>query len=86
MVLNLYQLLKSLNPDMQLITELIMPQSLAYLAPTVCLRGLQKEQQMLLAPSYMSGSVFMASLLDRLMLSSYSDNASDRIVLQLLQR
>eukprot|EP00775_Hariotina_reticulata_P006540 gene6540-6766_t len=86
MVLNIYQLLKSLNPDMQMFTQLIMPQSLAYLSPTICLRGLQKEQHMLLAPSYMSGSVFMASLLDRLMLNSYSNNASDRIVLQLLQR
>jgi hypothetical protein len=33
MVLSIFQLLRSLNPSMQVMTELILPQSMGYLMP-----------------------------------------------------
>lgn len=60
MIIHMYQLLHSLNPNMQLVAELMLPQNMAYLAPTTPLRGVQQRQQVMLSPAFVSGSVFMS--------------------------
>lgn len=86
MVLSIFQLLRNINPGMQIITELILPQNMAYLAPMAPLSCVSKRQQVLLSPAFISGSVFMTQMIDDLMLASYCNNATDRILLQLLHR
>lgn len=60
MVIHMYQLLRSLNPHMQPVLELMLPQNLAYLAPTVPLKGVPRQQQLMLSPASLAGSVFMS--------------------------
>jgi hypothetical protein len=86
MVLSIFQLLRSLNPSMQVMTELILPQNMGYLMPVAPLRSVPSRRQPLLSPAYISGAVFVAQLIDDLMLSSYCNDAADRIILQLLHR
>lgn len=56
MVLNRYQLLKILNPDIHLVTEMMLPQNMAYLAPMSPVRGVHQRFLHLLSPAYISGS------------------------------
>jgi hypothetical protein len=86
MVLSIFQLLRSLNPAMQVMTELILPQNMGYLMPVAPLRSVPSRRQPLLSPAYISGAVFVPQLIDDLMLSSYCNDAADRIILQLLHR
>lgn len=60
MVIHMYQLLRSLNPHMVLVAELMLPQNMAYLAPMVPLRSVPRQQQVMLSPAFISGSVFMS--------------------------
>jgi hypothetical protein len=86
MVLSIFQLLRSLNPSMQVMTELILPQNMGYLMPVAPLRSVPQRRQPLLSPAYISGAVFVPQLIDDLMLSSYCNDAADRIIMQLLHR
>jgi hypothetical protein len=86
MVLSIFQLLRSLNPKMQVMTELILPQNMGYLMPVAPLRSVPSRRQPLLSPAFISGAVFVPQLIDDLMLSSYCNDAADRIILQLLHR
>jgi hypothetical protein len=55
-VVNRYQLLKGLNPSIDLVTEMMMPQSVSFLASTTPVRGVDHRYLHLLSPAYISGS------------------------------
>lgn len=56
LVIHMYQLLRSLNPAIELVTEMMLPRDMAYLAPSTPVRGVDHAIQYLLAPAYMSGA------------------------------
>jgi hypothetical protein len=62
MVVNRYQLLKSINPDIEMVTEMMLTQNMAYLAPTVPVHGVQHKYMHLLSPAYISGSGTLCAL------------------------
>lgn len=55
-VINRYQLLKSLNPNIELVVEMMLPSSMTYLAPRTPVRGVDHRYLHLLAPAYIAGS------------------------------
>lgn len=55
-VINSYQLLKSINPSIELVTELMMPQSVSFLSATTPVRGVDYRYLHLVSPAYVSGS------------------------------
>lgn len=56
MVVNRYQLLKSINPDIEMVAEMMLTQNMSYLAPTVPVHGVQHKHMHLLSPAYISGA------------------------------
>lgn len=52
----MFQLLKGLNPDMHLLEELMLPQSMTYLASASLIPDVDSRQLHLLSPAYISGS------------------------------
>jgi len=56
LVINRYQLLKSLNPHIELVAEIMLPHNMVYLAPMTPVRGINNKYLHLLAPAYVSGS------------------------------
>lgn len=55
-VVNRYQLLKSINPSIELVVEMMLPQNVAYLAATTPVPGVDHKYLHLLSPAYISGS------------------------------
>jgi hypothetical protein len=55
-VINIYQLLKSLNPDMEVLTEVMLSSDMAYLTPSPPMCDALSSHPHLLSPAYMSGS------------------------------
>lgn len=55
-VVNRYQLLKGINPSIDLVTEMMLPQSVSFLSPTTPVRGVDHRYLHLLSPAYISGS------------------------------
>jgi hypothetical protein len=51
MVIHTYQLLKSLNPVMELVSEMMLPRNMAFLAPTRPMQGIDPRYAYLLAPA-----------------------------------
>lgn len=56
LVINRYQLLKSLNPNIELVAEIMLPHNMVYLSPMTPVRGINSKYLHLLAPAYVSGS------------------------------
>lgn len=55
-MLNTYQLLRSLNPDIELLAELMLPSNMAYLSATPPVPGVDHKYLHLMSPAYVSGS------------------------------
>jgi hypothetical protein len=55
-VISAFQLLKSLNPQMQVLTEVMLPHSMAFLTPTPPRADALDSRPHLLAPAYICGS------------------------------
>lgn len=55
-VINVYQLLKSLNPGMEVSAEVMLPQNMSFMAPTPPACDTLSSRPHLLSPAYMSGS------------------------------
>jgi hypothetical protein len=54
-VVNRYQLLRSINPSIELVVEMMLPQNVAYLSPTTPVPGVHHKYLHLLSPAYISG-------------------------------
>lgn len=55
MVVNRYQLLRSINPAMELVAEMMLPANVSYLSPTTPMPGVNHKYLHLLSPAYISG-------------------------------
>jgi len=56
MVVHAYQLLKSLNPNMQLLAEVMLPQDMVYLDAVAPTLGVPSKHVHLMSSAYISGS------------------------------
>ena len=78
-------MINALNPNVHLVMELVHHANLPYLAPLVPLTAAGIRNQNMMAPAFISGEVFVASMVDYLMMQSYSNQGTDALILSLLQ-
>jgi hypothetical protein len=78
-----HQKLRTLNPSVDVLTELMVPGNMAFLGATQPLHGVGAAAPLLL-PAYASGQVFLASFLDSLVVQSFYNRGSNRILSKLL--
>lgn len=55
-VINIYQLLKGLNPDMEVLTEVMLPHDMAFMTASPPMCDALSSHPHLLSPAYVSGS------------------------------
>jgi hypothetical protein len=55
-VINVYQLLKSLNPDMEVLTEVMLASDMAFMTPSPPMCDALSSHPHLLSPAFVSGS------------------------------
>ncbi|KIZ06192.1 hypothetical protein MNEG_1770 [Monoraphidium neglectum] len=80
-----WQQLKTINPHIELHTEMVMAADMAYLYPATPIPGVRL-MQVGLSPAYMAGSVFVAYCLDSLAIQAYTNHGAHKIVLKLMHQ
>ena len=83
--IDLYHMINALKPNVHLVMELVHHANLPYLAPLVPLTAAGIRDQHVMAPAFISGEVFMANMVDYLMMQSYSNQGTETLILSLLQ-